>query len=211
MDQQVKIRGFRIELGEIENHLLVIEEIKEAVVLAREDRPGDKYLCAYIVSQGKLEQSILQDHLSGNLPTYMIPSYFVRVEHIPLTPNGKIDKKALSQIAVDKEQLTISNEYVPPGDEIEKELVRIWQEVLGLEKIGINDSFIDLGGHSLKAVQVISRIYKKMGVDIGVNRFFQNPTIKKLALEIKNLQWFSKDEDHNEPGTEEQGEMEIIL
>ncbi|MGD2091981.1 MAG: amino acid adenylation domain-containing protein, partial [Candidatus Aminicenantes bacterium] len=189
MDQQVKVRGFRIELGEIENHLLVMEEIKDAVVLAREDRPGDKYLCAYIVSQGELELSILRDHLSGRLPDYMIPSYFVQLEEIPLTPNGKVDRKALPEPGI-----SIGKDYTAARDKIEKKLLEIWWEILSRDtlhasqlrpSLGIDDNFFELGGHSLKVILLVAKIHKAFEVKIPLGEVFKRPSIRQLAEYIK--------------------------
>jgi amino acid adenylation domain-containing protein len=190
MDQQVKLRGSRIELGEIENHLLVIEGIKEAVVLAREDRSGDKYLCAYIVSPGELEPSVLRDHLSGRLPGYMIPSYFVQLEEIPLTPNGKVDRKALPEPGI-----RIGKDYAAPRDEIEKKLVEIWSGILCRDashashlrtSLGIDDNFFEWGGHSLKAMILISRLHKEFSVKVPMEELFKSPYIRVLARFILN-------------------------
>ncbi|MGD2092862.1 MAG: amino acid adenylation domain-containing protein [Candidatus Aminicenantes bacterium] len=189
MDQQVKVRGFRIELGEIENHLLVMEGINDAVVVTREDRPGDRYLCAYLVSQEELEPSVLRDHLSGRLPDYMIPSYFVQLEEIPLTFNGKVDRKVLPE-----PEISIGKEYAAPRDKIEKKLVEIWLEILCRDSLhasqlrislGIDDNFFELGGHSLKVTLQVSKIHQKFEVKIPLAEVFKRPTIRQLAEYIK--------------------------
>ncbi|MGM1050723.1 MAG: non-ribosomal peptide synthetase, partial [Bacillota bacterium] len=170
IDDQVKIRGFRIELGEIESRVLELESIKEAVVTAREDESGDKYLCAYIVSEEEIPTSRLRSLLSENLPDYMIPSYLVRLERLPLTPNGKVDRKALPE-----SEDGASTEYVAPRNATEEVLTRIWSEVLGREEVGIYDNFFELGGHSLKGTMLVSRIHKKLNVEIPLKELFKVP------------------------------------
>ncbi|UCH98534.1 MAG: amino acid adenylation domain-containing protein [Candidatus Aminicenantes bacterium] len=189
IDQQVKIRGFRIEPGEIENRLLHHDEIKETVVLAKEDENNEKYLCAYVVSNNAIPVSELREYLSKGLPDYMIPAYFVRIRKIPLTSNGKIDRKALPV-----PELQTGENYTAPGDEIEKQLVKIWAQILGRdalhasqlhESIGIHDNFFELGGHSLKATIMAVKIHKALNVKIPLAEIFVNPTIKRLAQTIK--------------------------
>jgi amino acid adenylation domain-containing protein len=183
LDHQVKIRGLRIELEEIESHLLTHGSIKEAVVYVQEDSKNNKYLCAYIVSNGKLTPSVLRDFLSPRLPAYMIPSYFVMLEHVPLTPSGKIDRKALPEPDLD---VSLAD-YAPPRDRIEKKLVEIWLEVLEIENrtIGINDNFFELGGHSLKATILVSKIHKELKVNVPLPEVFKKPHIRGLASFIK--------------------------
>jgi amino acid adenylation domain-containing protein len=185
LDHQVKIRGFRIELGEIENCLLRVRGVKEAVVLAREEDGRDKYICAYFISEREYERSELRESLLKELPEYMIPSYFVRMEKIPLTPNGKIDRSALP-----KPELISSEIYTAPGNEIEKKLVELWSEVLGTDalhasqlkdSLGINDNFFELGGHSLKVTILVSKIHKEFEVRVPLAEIFKSPTIKQLA------------------------------
>jgi len=178
MDQQVKIRGLRIELGEIESQLLKHEAVKETVVLAKEDKNGSKYLCAYLVSNRELTVKELRERLSQQLPEYMIPSYFIQLEKIPLTPNGKIDRKALPE---PDGNIVTGAEYEAPGNETEEKLVEIWQKVLGADRIGINDNFFDLGGHSLKATSMAAKIHKELNVEVPLREVFKKPTIKGLA------------------------------
>ncbi len=183
IDHQVKLRGMRIELGEIENHLLRLDPVKEVVVAAREDRTGNKYLCAYIISDTSLVISELREHLSKELPDYMVPAYFVQLDQLPLTPNGKIDHKALPE-----PELGIGTEYVEPETLIEETLVRIWSEVLRVEEIGVKHNFFDLGGHSLKAATIVSKIHKELNVDVPLKEIFINPTIKELAACIEEAE-----------------------
>ncbi|MGD2084987.1 MAG: amino acid adenylation domain-containing protein [Candidatus Aminicenantes bacterium] len=185
IDHQVKIRGFRIELGEIENQLLTHEKIKEAIVIAREDN-NDKFLCAYIISKSietkPIDQLELRDYLSHRLPDYMVPAYFVQLDGIPLTQNGKVDRKALPAPMIET-----GAGYEAPGDDIEKKLVEIWSGVLGIEteNIGIYDIFFHLGGHSLKATLLIARIHKEINVMVPLKEVFKRPTIRGLAAYIK--------------------------
>ncbi|MCK5055781.1 MAG: amino acid adenylation domain-containing protein [Candidatus Aminicenantes bacterium] len=185
MDHQVKIRGFRIELKEIESRLLNCSEVKEAVVVDGVDGTGDRYLAAYIVTGEKPGRDELRVKLSQHLPDYMIPSYFVRLDKIPLTPSGKVDRKALPQPVV----LGQGESYTAPRDEIEKKLVEIWYGVLGIEKdiIGIDSGFFQLGGHSLKANVVSLEIYKKLNARVPLSRMFKTPTIRGLSEYIRSM------------------------
>jgi amino acid adenylation domain-containing protein len=180
IDAQVKIRGYRIELGEIESRLLTHHSIKETVVVDRDDNSGDKYLCAYIVSSEPVEN--LDKYLSQWLPDYMIPSCFVPMEKIPLTPNGKVDRSKLPEPGI-----TSKEAYLPPGDKIEKKLAETWSEVLGLShnSIGIDDNFFKLGGHSLKATTLVSRIKKAFNVNMPLIEVFNRPTLRQLGDCIK--------------------------
>ena len=213
IDDQVKIRGFRIELGEIESTLRAHGDIAQAVVMAREDEPGDKKLVAYIVPQrddlsslskeGELTSSAgelfsilkgdtlpaltedLRNHLIRSLPDYMIPAFFVYVDQIPLTLNGKIDRKALPTPDLTLRQ--VEDEYTAPQTTIEHDLCRIWSEILKIEKVGIHDNFFKLGGHSLLATQVISRIRHTYNVDIPLRALFEHPTIAVLSKIVESL------------------------
>ncbi|MDQ1350663.1 MAG: hypothetical protein QG657_965 [Acidobacteriota bacterium] len=186
IDQQIKIRGFRIELGEIDKRLAEHHGVKAAVTICRIDDKGDKYLCAYIIPETELEVSDLREYLAKSLPDYMIPSYFVPVEKIPLTPNGKLDRKALPE-----PKMEVDREYEPPRDKVEEKLVEIWAELLGIEKdiIGINSNFFQLGGHSLKATILTAKIQKNFNVHISLIELFKTPTIKNIASLIKIVSW----------------------
>jgi amino acid adenylation domain-containing protein len=184
IDQQVKIRGFRIELGEIENYLLMHAEIKEAIVVTRENDKGEQYICAYYVCERPLTIKTLRDYLSKGLPGYMIPSRFVQLDKIPLTPNGKLDRKLLPEPG---QKVSSDTVYETPGNEIEKLLVDIWKEELAVEKIGINDNFFELGGYSLKAIIVLSKIHKSLNAEVPLKELFVRPTIKELAVYITGL------------------------
>lgn len=176
IDHQVKVRGFRIELGEIENQLLKNVEIKEAVVVDREDKLGNKYICAYVVSEKEVKELNLRAYLIENLPEYMIPSYFVKLEKIPLTNNGKLNRRELPEPNLVK----VLNEYESPNNEIEEALVKVWVEVLGVDKIGINDNFYELGGDSIKAIQISSKL-KNLGLEIRVKDILTFESIDKIA------------------------------
>ncbi|NOQ26722.1 MAG: amino acid adenylation domain-containing protein, partial [Bacteroidales bacterium] len=180
IDHQVKIRGFRIELGEIESVLLKYENIKESVVLAREEN-GDKYLCAYIVSAKELNHEELRAYMSAQLPDYMVPSYFIEMESLPLTANGKVNRKALPS-----PEIKAGDDYVAPSNEIEEKLVEIWSKVLNIEKedISVNVNFFSIGGHSLKATMLSSNIHKEIGVEFPLREVFLHPTIKSQASQI---------------------------
>ncbi|MCK4261415.1 MAG: amino acid adenylation domain-containing protein, partial [Halanaerobiales bacterium] len=182
VDHQVKIRGFRIELGEIESKLLDHVLIKDVVVVDRVDANENKYLAAYIVSDEKLSVLELREYLGKELPDYMIPSYFIKLDQIPLTPNGKIDKKALPK---PDDSIKTGREYVAPRNEIEEKLIGIWSEVLVVENIGINDNFFELGGHSLKATSFVAKAFKEFNVELPLSIVFKTPILKELAEYIR--------------------------
>jgi amino acid adenylation domain-containing protein len=182
VDHQVKVRGFRIELGEIENVLAAHPQVREAVVLAREDHPGEKRLVAYLVGcESGLTVEELREHLKSALPEYMIPTMFVFLETLPLSPNGKVDRRALPV----PEASGRDEEYLAPRTPIEEGLVEIWSEVLRADRIGVHDSFFALGGHSLLATQVISRIRSTFQVDVPLRALFEAPTVSQLAARIE--------------------------
>ncbi|WP_160397625.1 non-ribosomal peptide synthetase [Paenibacillus sp. MMS18-CY102] len=185
MDHQVKIRGYRIELGEIETALLTIPVICEAVVLARVDHTGDKYLCAYVVADCEVSVQDMRAHLSRHLSSYMIPAQFVQLKKMPLSSNGKIDRKALEQI---EQFLSLEIAYEAPRNEQETIIASIWQEVLGVARIGIDDHFLERGGHSLKAMMMLSRVEKKLGMPLSLSQFFKSPTIRAWAEHLAKAQ-----------------------
>jgi len=185
IDDQVKIRGYRIELGEIESRLLMHPDIKEAAVVAREDKNSNKYVCAYIAGEKELVLGELREHLCKELPEYMIPSYFVQLGKMPLTPNGKIDRKALPEPGGN---MVAGAGYEAPRNVIEEKLVSIWQEVLEAEKIGIGDNFFELGGHSLKATSMAAKIYKQLNTEVPLKEIFKTPTIKGIAEYINSTE-----------------------
>ena len=183
IDQQVKVRGFRIEPGEIEAVLREIPGVKDVIVLAREDIPGDKRLVAYLVcDEPKPSVQALREKLSAQLPDYMVPSAFVFLEAMPLTPNGKIDRRALPKPELDRSMAQA--EYVAPRDETEEKLCAIVGDLLHLDKVGIHDNFFELGGHSLLATQFMSRLRTDFQVELPLITLFEKPTVAQLAEEI---------------------------
>ncbi|RLU03559.1 MAG: amino acid adenylation domain-containing protein, partial [Ketobacter sp.] len=177
-DDQVKIRGYRIELGEIESTISQFEPVREAVVLAREDVPGDKRLVAYVLSDENLDLADLKAFLGKSLPDYMVPKAYVVLPKFPLTPNGKVDKRGLP--APDDGSVA-KNEYVAPRNDTEETLSQIWKEVLGLDRVGVTDNFFDLGGHSLLATQVVTRVREHFNVELALSALFEEPTIENIA------------------------------
>ncbi len=182
MDEQVKIRGYRIELGEIETVLQQNETVQAAVVLAKDDNEGNKRLVGYIVANKTFDKEAIVAHLKTKLPEYMIPAIWVEMENLPLTPNGKIDRKALPDPDI---TTLLSNEYIAPRNETEQALAGIWQELLSVERAGVHDNFFDLGGHSLKALQVISFIRKELQVELSIRDLFIRPTIAELSSHLR--------------------------
>ena len=182
-DFQVKIRGFRIELGEIEARLAEHPDVREAVVLAREDHPGDKRLVAYVTAMAgsTLSTDALGHHLSGVLPDYMLPAAYIVLGALPLTPNGKLDRNALPAPATDA---YASRAYAAPSGEVEQTLAQIWSEVLKIEQVGRYDHFFALGGHSLMAVTVISRLQSALQLDVSVKDLFARPVLCEFAQAV---------------------------
>ncbi|WP_399126701.1 alpha/beta fold hydrolase [Streptomyces sp. ITFR-6] len=180
IDQQVKLRGLRIELGEIESALAAHEDLAAAVVIVREDTPGDKRLVGYCVPSAGRELTVagLRARLRASLPDYMIPSWFVFLEGLPFTPNGKIDRKALPQPEGDRPHT--DTEFVAPRTETERIVADIWSEVLGLEQVGVHDDFFQLGGHSLRAVRLATRL-QNAGYAMSVRAVMQYPTVAEAA------------------------------
>ena len=186
IDNQVKLRGFRIELGEIEAVLQQHAAVKDSVVVVSEET-GDKRLVAYVVSanaEAPVTWLELQRYLKERLPDYMLPSDFVMLNEIPLTPNGKVDRGALP--AWERRRPELAHRYAAPRTPIEKIMARIWCEVLGLKRVGINDNFFDLGGHSLLATTVASRIHDSLQVDLPLRALFENPTVAELAVLVED-------------------------
>ncbi|HEU4558073.1 MAG TPA: amino acid adenylation domain-containing protein, partial [Longimicrobium sp.] len=181
LDDQVKIRGFRIEPGEVEAALMSHAAVREARVLAREDRPGEKQLVAYVV--GGVDPGELRTHVRQSLPEYMVPAAFVVLDRLPLTPNGKLDRDALPA----PEFASAEETYVAPRTPAEEVLAGIWAEVLRLERAGVTDNFFELGGHSLLATRVISRIREVFGVELPLRALFEGPTIAEMAVRVEEM------------------------
>jgi len=177
MDEQVKIRGFRIELGEIESRLRETEDIGDCAVIARTDSAGDKAIYAYYTSDRKISPADIREELSRKLPVYMVPSYIMQIESIPLTSNGKLNKKALPEIET---RTTI--EYIPPRNETEEKICEIYSGILNVERVGIKDNFFELGGHSLRATRLVNRIEAETGSKIDLKYVFSHPTPEQLAV-----------------------------
>ncbi|MDO3652556.1 plipastatin non-ribosomal peptide synthetase PpsC [Bacillus subtilis] len=179
IDDQVKVRGYRVELGEIESALRQIDGVKEAAVLARTAQTGSKELFGYISVKAGTNAEQVRSLLARSLPNYMIPAYIIEMETLPLTSNGKLNRKALPE-----PNFTSKQTYAPPRNDLEDQLVLIWQEVLGIQRIGIEDSFFELGGDSIKALQVSARL-GRFGLSLQVSDLFRHPKIKDLSPFIR--------------------------
>ncbi|RUT69553.1 amino acid adenylation domain-containing protein [Flavobacterium cupreum] len=185
-DHQVKVRGFRIELGEIETSLLQYStRIKQSIVQAKEVN-GEKVLVAYYVTNEAIDKAAIRNYLLEKLPEYMVPAFYLDLDQFPLTPNGKIDRKALPGISGED---AIRKEYVAPRNETEQKMAEIWQEVLAVEKVGMTDNFFELGGHSLIVAQVINRLNKQLNKTVSFRDFFANPTIDALGKTLNQNEY----------------------
>ncbi len=189
VDHQVKIRGFRIELGEIEAALASHPLVREVAVVAREDEPGEKRLVAYYTGSNANGKATgvaeLRAHLSSKLPDYMVPAAYVRIDSMPLTANGKLDRKALPRPQGDAYSV---RGYEAPLDEMETRLAEIWADVLKIDRVGRNDNFFELGGHSLLAMQVMARIRHHFNLELPVRSIFDEPTVAGSAVELQKAQ-----------------------
>ncbi|WP_155617211.1 non-ribosomal peptide synthetase, partial [Paenibacillus polymyxa] len=183
-DDQVKIRGFRIELGEIEAQLQKVEGIRKTTVFARENASGEKQLCAYYEADRELPAAELKSALSQELPAYMIPAYLIQLERLPLTANGKVDRRSLP---APEESLQPGEGRTPPRTPLEASLAGIWKSVLGLEHIGVHDNFFDLGGHSLRATTLVSKVHQELNVELPLRDVFRYSTIREMALAISRI------------------------
>ncbi|HAH17917.1 MAG TPA: non-ribosomal peptide synthetase, partial [Eubacterium sp.] len=181
IDEQVKIRGFRIELGEIESRIRDIEEIRDAAVIVGNDGSGNKAIFAYFVVEDgkKTALSDIREKLSVNLPDYMIPAYMMQIEKIPVTKNGKLDRRSLPVIKAKTEK-----EYIEPRNEAEKAVCKAFAEILNAEKVGVKDSFYELGGDSIKAIRIISKL-RNLGYTVTVKDIMNGKTVEKIAVEVK--------------------------
>ncbi|MBB6716466.1 non-ribosomal peptide synthetase, partial [Clostridium gasigenes] len=183
IDEQVKIRGFRIELGEITNVLRRIDYIKDVAVIAREDSVGEKAIYGYIVSDINVDFKKVKKEIRKKLPDYMIPAYMMQIEQVPVNGSGKLDKRVLPEIAYESKE-----EYIAPRNEIEKIIVRIFEEVIGINNISVDADFFEIGGHSLRATKVANRIESKTGVRIPINIIFSERTVEYIAIYIENCE-----------------------
>ncbi|MEC0968682.1 non-ribosomal peptide synthetase, partial [Bacillus altitudinis] len=177
IDHQVKIRGQRIELGEIEHQLLQHPQVKEAVVIAI----SNDTLCAYFTAEGAVPLSDLREQAGRELPVYMMPAFFMQLDELPLTGNGKVDRRALPVPDVSEQA---ANEYVPPQSDTERILAHIWEEVLEVPKIGRHDHFFECGGHSLRGMKMLNRLYEEMHVECTLKTLFESPTLEAFALAV---------------------------
>ncbi|MGO4532519.1 amino acid adenylation domain-containing protein [Paenibacillus sp. 2TAF8] len=183
-DDQVKIRGFRIELGEIEAQLQKVEGVRKTTVFARENISGEKHLCAYYEADIELPTAELKSALSQELPAYMIPTYLIQLERLPLTTNGKVDRRSLPE---PEESLQPGEGHIPPRTPLEVGLAEIWKSVLGLAVIGVHDNFFDLGGHSLRATKLVSKIHQDLYVELPLRDVFRYSTLEEMALAISRI------------------------
>ena len=183
-DFQVKIRGYRVEVAEVETALRQHEKIKEVAVVGRSDPSGNSRLVAYVVPAAKIETSAstLRQFLSHKLPDYMIPASFIFLECLPVTPNGKINRRLLPEPGRSRPDL--ATPMASPRNDVEQELVRVWAEVLALDMVGIEDNFFDLGGDSLSASRIIARVLARFQLDIPMSQLFNSPTIADMAIVI---------------------------
>ena len=184
IDLQVKIRGHRIELGEIMAQLASLDDVREAIVVVREDAPGDARLVAYLLKpadRDDIDISHVRNQLKVMLPDYMIPSTFVVMDAWPLTPNGKVDKKALP---APEQSATQAHEYIAPRNDIEAQIAAIWQNLLGIDAVSVNANFFELGGHSLLATQVMSRLREHFDIELPLRTLFEQPSIEQLAAVV---------------------------
>ncbi|HLP59166.1 MAG TPA: condensation domain-containing protein, partial [Candidatus Deferrimicrobium sp.] len=200
IDLQVKVRGYRIEAGEIEKCLLAHDEVNDAVVILKNDENNDRYLCAFLVGTSNLLSggvSALKEFLSRSLPDYMIPAYFIQIDKIPLTPNGKVDKKSLAgyRLSTFKPQA----EQAEPTNETERKLVEIWKNILALDNIGINENFFNIGGDSIKAIRLVSTANNALNANLKVIDVFSGNTIREMAgLLIDKTLVDDDDNDNND-------------
>jgi acyl carrier protein len=189
IDHQLKIRGFRIELEEIEAALSQHPNVRQSVVIAREDVPGDKRLVAYIITCQKQAPTLseLRRFLKQKLPEYMVPSAFVMIETLPLNTNGKVDRRALP--APQQERPALERPFVAPQDTLELQLTKIWEQVLSIQPIGVKDNFFELGGNSLLAVRLFAQIEQIFSKKLPLATFFQAPTVEQLACILRDEEW----------------------
>jgi amino acid adenylation domain-containing protein len=205
LDNQVKVRGYRIELGEIETALEHVEGVEQAVVIVRDSQFGEKQLIAYVVMPGEKSVNGLRASVKEHLPEYMVPAHIVKLDALPLTTNGKIDRQALPSLA--SEAITRSEQYVVPGTLMEKELAKIWSELLGLKQVSIHDDFFELGGHSLLAIRMRSMVQDRLKCDLSLRDLFRAPTIAGLARLLEK----SSNQTPNQPSDQPSSQIVVEI
>lgn len=189
IDDQIKIRGLRIELGEIESSLRNIMHIRDAAVITREDKFGDQILCAYIVSEEQEDFTSIRNALREMLPEYMVPSHIMQIEHIPVTRNGKLDKRALPEI-----ELSITENYIAPRNDVEKSIISIFENVLGVDRLSVDANFFEMGGDSIKAIRVVSKL-RDIGYAVTAKDIMQLQTSERIARSVK---FIGKEVEYNQ-------------
>ena len=199
LDNQVKLRGYRIELGEIETALEQMEGVEQAVVVTRDTQFGEKQLVAYVVMSSEKSVNGLRTSLKEHLPEYMVPAHFVRLDALPLTTNGKVDRQCLPSPT--SEVITRSEQYVVPGTLVEMELAKIWSELLGLEQVSIHDDFFEVGGHSLLAIRMRSMVQDRLKRDLSLRDLFRAPTIAGLARLLEQSSDQASDQPSDQPAS----------
>jgi amino acid adenylation domain-containing protein len=208
-DFQVKVRGFRIELGDIEAALLQHAQVRQAVVVAREDRSGDKRLVGYIIPENDPAptSSELRSFLKERLPDYMVPTVFVSLDKLPLTPNGKVDRRALPKPEAAASEPRV---YVPPRTPLEETVATIWAQVLKIEQVGAHDNFFELGGHSLLATQIVARLRDKLQIELPLSSIFEAPTVAELADRLDAIRWAAQEQSGaRQPDADDREEIEL--
>ncbi|MBD3919136.1 amino acid adenylation domain-containing protein [Paenibacillus sp. PR3] len=197
IDHQVKVRGYRIELGEIESKLMQVEAVRECIVIARQDEDNDTALIGYFVAERKLDEAKIRQQLLQQLPDFMVPAYLVQMESMPLTSNGKIDRKALPEPLL---SARAQNSYTAPSTEMEMKIADMWAAVLRQDQVGIHDNFFAIGGDSIKVIRLISRINEDFHISMLAADFYKRPTIAELAAWLSSEH--SKRQDSREEGLE---------
>ncbi|PWS29198.1 type I polyketide synthase [Pedobacter yonginense] len=208
IDDQVKINGYRIELGEIETNISHFAGIEQSVVLAKESSLGEKKLVAYIKTNAKIDQQLLIKFLQKKMPDYMVPRIYIKIDEIPLTSNGKVDKKVLNKIKINRPDLNTI--YKKSKTQTEQKLYSVWTEFLEIEKIGVNDNFFDLGGNSLLAQRTVAAIKHQFAYNLGVTKLYQYPTISELAKFIDKTAASSKSKTLSATNTSTSSDIAVI-
>jgi acyl carrier protein len=192
-DDQLKIRGFRVEPAEVESALRAHEAVREAAVVAREDARGERRLVAYVATSRQISTEQLRTHLAAFLPDYMVPSAVVLLDGLPLTPSGKVDRRALPEPESGGE--TSAAAYVAPRTPVEESVTAIWADVLGLERVGVDDDFFALGGHSLLATQIVAQIRSDYSINLPLHALFTSPTVAALSRQVVEMLGDASDAD----------------